>query len=140
MNPPNDDSYNLLPDWLADTLPEYSEEKQQESDPVVLAHLFGVPGDWYITSISSDRCFLYAYTNIVTFPDWEMNEWFADCSEWGQISIKSLQDLVDQKFNKEKDIRFLIARDKNWKPVRSSNIDLTKPSLNYPGFTSRNRA
>ena len=67
-----------------------------------------------------------------------MDNWFTNSCKWGDISIKTLQELVNEKFLKEKDIRFLITRDLFWEPKKFSAINLEKSTLFYPGTTDRN--
>ena len=58
-------------------------------------------------------------------------------SEWGEVPIKVLQELVNEKFLKEKDIRFLITRDLFWEPIKFSAINIDQNTLFYPGTTDR---
>ena len=58
-------------------------------------------------------------------------------SKWGEIPIKQLQCLVNEKFLKEKDIRFLITRDLFWEPIKFSAININQNTLFYPGTTDR---
>ena len=136
----NNESLTLMPEWLAKTIPVFNDDSIEIENPIVYAHLFGVVGDWYITSISEDHTFVRAYINLVPLQEWELDQWFNECSNWQIISIKDLQILVDDKFNKEKDIRFLIARDLYWEPLKLNSIELTTHSLNYPGNTKRVRS
>jgi hypothetical protein len=44
---------------------------------------------------------------------------------------------VNEKFLKEKDIRFLITRDLFWEPTKFSEINIKQNTLLYPGTTNR---
>ena len=67
-----------------------------------------------------------------------MDKWLTNCYEYDEICIKALQELVNEKFLKEKDIRFLITRDLLWKPIQFSKINTIKNTLFYPGTTDKN--
>ena len=67
-----------------------------------------------------------------------MDNWLTNSCEWRDISIKTLQELVNQKFLKEKDIRFLITRDLFWEHNKFSTINIDQNTLFYPGTTDRN--
>ena len=107
-------------------------------DDLIYCHLYGVVGDWYLSEISEAREMAFGFQVINSEPAWEMDKWLTNSCKWGDISIKSLQELVNEKFLKEKDIRFLITRDLFWKPIKFSEINLEKNTLFYPGTTDRN--
>ena len=107
-------------------------------DQLIYCHLFGVVGDWYLSEISEDREKAFGFQIINSEPAWEMDSWFTNSSKWGEIPIKALQELVNEKFLKEKDIRFLITRDLFWEPTKFSEINLDQNTLFYPGTTDRN--
>ena len=67
-----------------------------------------------------------------------MDDWVTNSCKWGDIPIKNLQGLVNEKFLKEKDIRFLITRDLFWEPINFSEINIEQNTLFYPGTTDRN--
>ena len=79
----------------------------------------------------------YGFKKINSEPAWEMDTWLKNSSSWGEIPIKRLQELVNEKFLKEKDIRFLITRDLFWEPIKFSAIDIDQNTLFYPGTTNR---
>ena len=106
-------------------------------DELFYCHLYGVVGDWYLSEISEDREKAFGFQMINSEPVWEMDNWFTNSSKWGEISIKELQKLVNEKFLKEKDIRFLITRDLSWEPIKFSEINIDQNTLFYPGTTDR---
>ncbi len=108
------------------------------ADDLIHCHLYGVVGDWYLSEISEDREMAFGFKIINSEPVWEMDNWLTNSCEWGNIHIKNLQELVNEKFLKDKDIRFLITRDLFWKPIKFSEINIKKNTLFYPGTTNRN--
>ncbi len=107
-------------------------------DDLIYCHLYGVVGDWYISEISENRELAFGFQIINSEPVWEMDNWLTNSSEWGEIPIKTLQELVNEKFLKEKDIRFLITRDLFWEPTKFLEINSKQNTLFYPGTTDRN--
>ena len=114
-----------------------SGENKKSIDDSIFCHLYGVVGDWYLSEISEDREMAYGFQVINSEPAWEMDNWLTNSSKWGEISIKALQELVNEKFLKEKDIRFLITRDLFWEPINFSAINIDQNTLIYPGKTDR---
>ena len=114
-----------------------SGESKGSVDDLIYCHLYGVVGDWYLSEISEDREMAFGFRLINSEPVWEMDNWLTNSCEWGEISIKTLQELVNQKFLKEKDIRFLITRDLFWEPIKFAEINTKKNTLFYPGTTDR---
>tara|TARA_Y100001968_G_scaffold296482_1_gene304707 strand:+ start:162 stop:527 length:366 start_codon:yes stop_codon:yes gene_type:complete len=106
-------------------------------DDWIFCHLYGVVGDWYLSEISETREMAFGFQIINSEPAWEMDNWLTNSSEWGEIPIKTLQELVNEKFLKEKDIRFLITRDLFWDPIKFSEINIEQNTLFYPGTTDR---
>ena len=106
-------------------------------DDLIYCHLYGVVGDWYLSEISEDREKAFGFQIINSEPAWEMDNWLTNSSKWGEIPIKALQELVNDKFLKEKDIRFLITRDLFWEPIKFSAINIDQNTLFYPGTTDR---
>ena len=106
-------------------------------DDLIYCHLYGVVGDWYLSEISEDREKAFGFQIINAEPAWEMDNWLTNSSKWGEIPIKVLQKLVNEKFLKEKDIRFLITRDLFWAPIKFSAINIDQNTLFYPGTTDR---
>ena len=115
-----------------------SGKTEGSSDDLIYCHLYGVVGDWYLTEISDDRKMAFGFQIINSEPVWEMDNWLTNSRDWAQISIKNLQELVNEKFLKEKDIRFLITRDLFWEPTKFSEINIDQNTLLYPGTTDRN--
>ena len=115
-----------------------SGESKGSTDDLIFCHLYGVVGDWYLSEISENREVAFGFQIINSEPVWEMDNWLANTSDWGEISIKNLQELVNEKFLKEKDIRFLISRDLYWEPLKFSEINTDQNTLFYPGTTDRN--
>ena len=118
---------------LAKTIPLLNAQNKGGAEAIIYCHLFGVVGDWYISGISEDRTIAFGYKNIYAEKEWEMEPWLPNEKEWGSFSIASLQELVNEKFLKELDIRFLIVREVNWEPTSFSSIDIKQRTLNYPG-------
>ncbi len=117
---------------------DMEEENSESINDLIYCHLYGVVGDWYLSKISEDREKAFGFKMINSEPVWEMDDWLTNCHEWGEVSIKNLQEIVNQKFLKEKDIRFLITRDLFWEPIKFSEINLDQNTLFYPGTTDRN--
>ena len=114
-----------------------SNEPKGSIDDLIYCHLYGVVGDWYLSEISVDRKIAFGFQIINSEPVWEMDDWVTNSSKWGEIPIKQLQGLVNEKFLKEKDIRFLITRDLFWEPIKFSEINIDQNTLFYPGTTDR---
>ena len=114
-----------------------SNEPKGSIDDLIYCHLYGVVGDWYLSEISVDRKIAFGFQIINSEPVWEMDDWVTNSSKWGEIPIKQLQGLVNEKFLKEKDIRFLITRDLFWEPIKFSAININQNTLFYPGTTDR---
>ena len=112
-------------------------KSEGQNDDLIYCHLYGVVGDWYLSEISEDREIAFGFKVINSEPAWEMDNWLANSSQWGEIPIKVLQKLVNEKFLKEKDIRFLITRDLFWEPIKFSEINIDENTLFYPGTTDR---
>ena len=115
-----------------------SGDSQGSIDDLIYCHLYGVVGDWYLSQISEDREMAFGFKIINSEPVWEMDNWMTNSCEWGEIPMRTLQKLVNEKFLKEKDIRFLITRDLFWKPIKFSEINIEQNTLFYPGTTDRN--
>ena len=128
----------LVPESTAKLMKSISGKSQGSVDDLIYCHLYGVVGDWYLAEISEDREKAFGFQIINSEPVWEMDDWITNSCEWGEISIKNLQELVNEKFLKEKDIRFLITRDLFWEPIKFSEINIEKNTLFYPGTTDRN--
>ena len=129
---------NLVPESTAKSMRSLSGQIQGSIDDLIYCHLYGVVGDWYLSEISEDREIAFGFRIINSEPVWEMDSWLTNSCEWGEISLKTLQELVNQKFLKEKDIRFLITRDLFWAPIKFSAININQNTLFYPGTTDRN--
>ena len=137
MTEPNQNPLVLVPESTAKLMKLISGKKKGSIDDLIYCHLYGVVGDWYLSEISEDRESAFGFQIINSEPVWEMDNWLTNSSKWGEISIKLLQELVNEKFLKEKDIRFLITRDLFWEPVKFSTINIEKNTLLYPGTTDR---
>ena len=138
MSDQNQNPLVLVPESTAKLMKSISGISKGSIDDLIYCHLYGVVGDWYLSEISEDREKAFGFQIINSEPVWEMDNWLTNSSEWGEIPIKVLQELVNEKFLKEKDIRFLITRDLFWKPIKFSEINLDKNTLYYPGTTDRN--
>ena len=137
MTEQNQNPLILLPESIAKSMKSMSEESIGSNDDIIYCHLYGVVGDWYLTEISDDREKAFGFQIINSEPVWEMDNWLTNSSKWGEIPIKVLQGLVNEKFLKEKDIRFLITRDLFWEPIKFSAINIDQNTLFYPGTTDR---
>ena len=113
-------------------------KSEGSNNKLIYCHLYGVVGDWYLSEISEDREFAFGFQMVNSEPVWEMDNWLTNSSKWGEIPIKVLQELVNEKFLKEKDIRFLITRDLFWEPIKFSEINIEENTLIYPGTNDRN--
>ena len=138
MTEQNKNPLVLIPETTAKLMKLMSGESKGSADDLIYCHLYGVVGDWYLSEISEDREMAFGFQVINSEPVWEMDNWLTNCCQWGNISIKSLQGLVNEKFLQEKDIRFLITRDLFWKPKKFSEINIDQNTLFYPGSTDRN--
>ena len=137
MTEQNKNPLVLLPESTAKIMKKMNGSSQRETNDLIYCHLYGIIGDWYLSEISETRENAYGFKIINSEPAWEMDQWLTNCCEWGEICIKTLQDLVYQKFINEKDIRFLITRDLFWKQIKLSEININQNSLYYPGTTNR---
>ena len=138
MTEQNKNPLDLVPESTAKSMKSISSKSKGSIDDLISCHLYGVIGDWYLSEISEDREIAFGFQMINSEPAWEMDDWITNSCAWGDISIKNLQGLVNEKFLKEKDIRFLIARDLFWEPIQFSAIDIERNTLLYPGTTDRN--
>ena len=127
----------LVPESTAKLMKSISGKSKGSVDDLIYCHLYGVVGDWYLSEISEDREKAFGFQIINSEPVWEMDNWLTNSSKWGEIPIKTLQKLVNEKFLKEKDIRFLITRDLFWEPIKFSEINIDQNTLFYPGTTDR---
>ncbi len=138
MTEQNQNPLILLPESTAKSMKSMSGESKGSMNDLIYCHLYGVVGDWYLSEISEDRSMAFGFQIINSEPVWEMDDWLTNSCKWGEISIKMLQQLVNEKFLKEKDIRFLITRDLFWEPINFSEINIKQNTLFYPGTTDRN--
>ena len=137
MTEQNQNPLVLVPESTAKSMKLISGKSKGSVDDLIYCHLYGVVGDWYLSEISENREKAFGFQIINSEPAWEMDNWLTNANEWGEISIKSLQELVNEKFLKEKDIRFLITRDLFWEPIKFSEINIDQNTLFYPGTTDR---
>ena len=137
MSEQNQNPLVLVPESTAKLLKSISGDSKGSVDDLIFCHLYGVVGDWYLSEISEDREKAFGFQIINSEPVWEMDNWLTNSSKWGEIPVKALQELVNEKSLKEKDIRFLITRDLFWKPIKFSAINIDQNTLFYPGTTDR---
>ena len=137
MSEQNQNPLVLVPESTAQLMKSISGKSKGSVDDLIYCHLYGVVGDWYLSEISEDREKAFGFQIINSEPVWEMDNWVTNSSKWGEIPIKLLQKLVNEKFLKEKDIRFLITRDLFWEPIKFSAINIDQNTLFYPGTTDR---
>jgi len=133
----NQNPLDLVPESTAKSMKPISGKSQGSVDDLIFCHLYGVVGDWYLSEISENREIAFGFQIINSEPVWEMDAWVTNSCKWGDIPIKNLQKLVNEKFLKEKDIRFLITRDLFWEPIKFSEINIEQNTLLYPGTTDR---
>ena len=138
MSDLNQNPLDLVPESTAKSMKLISGKAKGLSDDLIFCHLYGVVGDWYLSEISEDREMAFGFQIINSEPVWEMDNWLTNTRNWENIPIKRLQELVNEKFLKEKDIRFLITRDLFWEPIKFSEININQNTLFYPGSTDRN--
>ena len=137
MSEQNQNPLVLVPESIAKLMKSISGKDKGSVDELLYCHLYGVVGDWYLSEISEDREKAFGFQIINSEPVWEMDNWFNNSSKWGEIPIKAMQKLVNEKFLKEKDIRFLITRDLDWEPIKFSEININQNTLLYPGTKNR---
>ena len=137
MSKQNQNPLVLVPETTAKLMKSISGKTKGSVDDLICCHLYGIVGDWYLSEISEDREKAFGFQIINSEPAWEMDNWLTNARKWGEIPIKELQKLVNEKFLKEKDIRFLITRDLFWKPLKFSEINIDRNTLFYPGTTDR---
>ena len=137
MSEQNQNPLVLVPESTAKLIKSISGKSKGSVDDLIYCHLYGVVGDWYLSEISEDREKAFGFQIINSEPVWEMDNWFNNSSKWGEIPIKAMQKLVNEKFLKEKDIRFLITRDLDWEPIKFSEININQNTLLYPGTKNR---
>ena len=137
MTEQNKNPLDLVPESTAKLMRSITGKSKGSYDDLIYCHLYGVVGDWYLSEISEDREIAFGFQIINSEPVWEMDNWLTNSSKWGEIPIKVLQELVNEKFLKEKDIRFLITRDLFWEPIKFSAINIDQNTLFYPGTTDR---
>ncbi len=137
MSEQNQNPLVLVPESTAKLIKSLSGKTKGSVDDLIYCHLYGVVGDWYLSEISEDREKAFGFQIINSEPVWEMDNWFNNSSKWGEIPIKAMQKLVNEKFLKEKDIRFLITRDLEWEPIKFSEININQNTLLYPGTKNR---
>ena len=137
MSEQNQNPLVLVPESTAKLIKSISGKSKGSVDDLIYCHLYGVVGDWYLSEISEDREKAFGFQIINSEPVWEMDNWFNNSSKWGEIPIKAMQKLVNEKFLKEKDIRFLITRDLEWEPIKFSEININQNTLLYPGTKNR---
>ncbi len=138
MTEQNKNPLDLVPESTAKYMKTTKGKSKGSTDDLIYCHLYGVVGDWYLSEISENRELAFGFKIINSEPVWEMDDWLTNCREWGEISIKNLQELVNKKFLKDKDIRFLITRDIFWEPIKFSEINIDQNTLYYPGTSDRN--
>ena len=138
MTEQNKNPLDLVPESTAKLMRSITGKSKGSNDDLIYCHLYGVVGDWYLSEISDDREIAFGFKIINSETVWEMDDWITNSCEWGDISIKNLQELVNEKFLKEKDIRFLITRDLFWEPIKFSAINIEQNTLVYPGTNDRN--
>ncbi len=138
MTEQNQNPLVLLPESTAKLIKPISGKSKGSGEDLIYCHLYGVVGDWYLSEISEDRERAFGFQIINSEPAWEMDNWLTNSTTWGEIPIKLLQELVNKRFLKEKDIRFLITRDLFWTPIKFSAINIDQNTLFYPGTTDRN--
>lgn len=85
---------------------------------VVHLHLFGPMGDWWITELNEDGTEGFGYIKLAAF---------GDCAELGYVSITELQDLVDEKFIGQHNLKALIERDLHWTPTTLGEVRKANP-------------
>ena len=137
MSEQNQNPLVLVPESTAKLIKSISGKSKGSVDDLIYCHLYGVVGDWYLSEISEDREKAFGFQIINSEPVWEMDNWLTNSRKWGEIPIKTLQKLVNEKFLKEKDIRFLITRDLDWEPIKFSEININQNTLLYPGTKNR---
>jgi len=122
----NQNPLDLVPESIAKLMKSISGKSKGSVDDLIYCHLYGVVGDWYLSEISENREKAFGYQIIHSEPVWEMDNWLNNSCEWGDVPIKTLQELVNEKFLKEKDIRFLITRDLFWEPISFQKLILSR--------------
>ena len=100
MTEHNQNPLELVPESIAKEMTSISGKNTGSIDDLIYCHLYGVAGDWYLSEISQDREMAFGFQIINSEPVWEIDNWFTNSCEWREISIKNLQELVNEKFLK----------------------------------------
>ena len=110
MSEQNQNPLVLVPESTAKLMKSISGKRKGSVDDLIYCHLYGVVGDWYLSEISENREKAFGFQIINSEPVWEMDNWLSNSSKWGEIPIKVIQELVNEKFlNENRNPKCLMA-------------------------------
>jgi hypothetical protein len=104
----------LMPQTVIDSMPRLYKTDSQGKKAMVLCHLFGPIGDFYLTEVNEEGSEAFGYTKLTAHPDG---------AELGYIPLTSLKECVGKfKSNPLVNLKYMIERDLHWSPVPLAEV------------------